>query len=159
MKKILTFMRPGSDVFGKIEISLLEKGSPYPHLDIDLNDCKSYLELSIVGEMKNCQSESCGQNYNDFKYFYNDYPELPGIVDIWKRWHLNGLNAGTRIQTEFILTKFSFHRDEALPYYDYNAVVAELKKADLYVDRGYVYGTAWLVEQLPQEVIDKVKSL
>lgn len=72
------------------------------------------------------------------------------LCTIWNRWHLNGLCAGTRAQRDYLRE----HPPEP-PFYPtshYEKACKILKAADLYVDRGYKYGSAWLVEPLPEDV-------
>ena len=76
-------------------------------------------------------------------YRFHDSSDLREILKIWNQWHLNDLKAGTRRQAEILSTRLA-DKD-----YSYDKAVSILKDNDLYVDRGYVYGSAWLAEELP----------
>ncbi len=43
--------------------------------------------------------------------------------------------------------------------YDYTKACDHLKAKGLYVDRGYTYGSAWLCEIMPDEIIAEIKAL
>lgn len=73
------------------------------------------------------------------------------LYNIWKRWHLNDLHAGLKVQTDFI--------KDNIKEYDYTRACRLLKAADLYEINGYKYGHGWLVEELPSEVVEFIKGL
>ena len=77
------------------------------------------------------------------------------LANIWKRWHLNDLRAGTPAQEKALEpVKDTFSRsnwyDEACRY---------LASINLYDDNGYRYGSAWLREELPEDVVEYVQNL
>jgi hypothetical protein len=135
------------------------------HIKIELNDGK----LSISGvegalPSGNCLG-SCGQidmhlrtenrHANGWKYMPGWTPsKMTKLLEIWDRWHLNDMKAGTSKQEAFI-------RDwkAAGNKYDYTAVCKALEEAGLLVDGEYKYGTKWLKEEVPQEVIEWLFSL
>lgn len=73
------------------------------------------------------------------------------LYNIWKRWHLNDLNAGLKVQADFI--------KDNLKEYDYTNACNLLKDANLYEINGYKYGHGWLIEELPSEVVEFIKGL
>ncbi len=72
--------------------------------------------------------------------------------EIWNRWHLNDMCAGSPKQEEFLRQHPSERRD-------YTATCKLLEEAGLLVDYGYKYGSAWLSEQAPSDVLDWLKAL
>ena len=86
---------------------------------------------------------------------------MPKIYKIWKRWHLNGLHAGTPEQEAAIEEwKASGNR------YEYSAACEELKRRGLYTvnftglsvgrrydNEPYTYGHGWIVQELPGDVL------
>lgn len=77
------------------------------------------------------------------------------LAEVWERWHLNDLRAGTYRQEEALRSvKDTFDRlnwyDEACKY---------LSSLDLLFDGEYKYGSAWLTEELPEDVIEYIESL
>ena len=135
-------------------------------LTIDLKEVDKQIVLSIYGRVHYPRKLSCitvGQiskniwywAINDlFKEYRIDKSTLFSILDIWDRWHLNNLRAGTRGQN--VLVKYYIRR---VGYYKYEEVCKFLESKGLLYDRGHKYGSKWLYEPLPQDVIDYLKSL
>lgn len=70
------------------------------------------------------------------------------LREYWERWHLNDTNAGTPKQEAAVRAwKAAGNK------YDYKDACNYLKTIDLYEDDGYRYGSKWLFEEVPQEVI------
>jgi hypothetical protein len=77
------------------------------------------------------------------------------MVEVWKRWHLNGMKAGTPAQESYLRE----HPVNAVyPESHYDKASEALQAAGLNPDNGYKYGAAWLREDLPPEVIAEIKS-
>lgn len=77
------------------------------------------------------------------------------LLEIWERWHLNDLRAGTPAQEQALReVKHTFSRLDW-----YTDACNYLSSIDLLIDNGYKYGTAWLTEELPQDVIDYLEAL
>ncbi len=70
------------------------------------------------------------------------------LHDIWERWHLNDMNAGTAKQMEFIRAK----KAEGWKY-NYDQAKEALIDAGIYNDDGKKYGHSWYFEALPIEII------
>ena len=101
-----------------------------------------YFTLSIVGSIWNHMHTdwiSGGQNYDHLLSLRRGSHKLRRIVDVWKRWHLNDLKAGCSHQQT---GKYS---DAGI-------------SSQVCPVTGYKYGRAWLVELLPQSIIEEVKS-
>ena len=82
--------------------------------------------------------------------------DLDRLRSIWDRWHLNHMNAGTIAQEEFL-------RDNRVvavyPESQYTADCELLSANNLNPDGDYIYGTLWLKEDVPQDVIDWLDKL
>ena len=63
------------------------------------------------------------------------------LLDVWKEWHLNDMQAGCKHQRKLGWDSYDEHPSEPCPVC------------------GYKYGTAWLKKELPQMVIDFLKAL
>lgn len=135
---------------------------------------KMYVELTIKEEHKEKKTTALetvtdyktlsmcgtgGQNreeiadINSYKELFITVADLNTIIQIWDKWHLNDMNAGTEKQTAFIMEWEKDHK------YNYTAVCKALKKVGLYEDNGYKYGHAWLVEIIPDEVITEITAI
>jgi hypothetical protein len=114
---------------------------------------------------------SCGQinmhlresNRKDWRYNAGyDSATMDKLLEVWERWHLNDLKAGTPAQEAFIdVHKHEFDRldwygDACKMLQAVDLLVAEHEPEQMVwgVGRGYRYGTAWLSEEVPSEVIE-----
>jgi hypothetical protein len=100
------------------------------------------------------ESRSMGQSVDLVREIWSDDPVAVELCDVWDRWHLNDMKAGTRAQVEAI-KDFRLAGGAA----DHEASVNHLRDLGLDTDasvlvkgKPYAYGTAWLVEPLPAEV-------
>lgn len=165
----------------ELTVRLDEKKAVAPYRTIDGDPCKSYTELSIVGSVwffgDRWDDPSCvGQCVEDVRRFVEHISGDPtaepllALCELWERWHLNGMQPGSRKQRDYLVA----HPPEpaVYPASTYDAHCEALKAADLYEDRsaqwllvctskldepkGYTYGSAWLVELLPAEVEEHI---
>ncbi len=128
-------------------------------LEILIKEKKSFKALSIVGTYftgkKLLKSE---KNLLGWGQIHDEVKEIipTRLYEIWKRWHLNDMRAGTFVQEEILRqakasgVEFDNFYIDACEY---------LQRFDALVDDGYKYGSKWLKEELPQEVIDYVCAL
>lgn len=133
---------------------------------IDLKEVDKQIVLSMYGRVHYPRKLSCitvGQisdvmriwAINDmFKEYRIDKATLYSLLDIWNRWHLNNMRAGTRGQ--LALVRYYIQETGNSKFED---ICQYLKSKGLLYDRGHKYGGAWLYEPLPQDIIDYLKSL
>ncbi len=84
--------------------------------------------------------------------------QLDKLLTVWNRWHLNHMNAGTTVQSAYL----RHHRvNVTYPKSQHDQDLDTLKAAGLNPDpdTGYEYGTAWLNEEVPTEVLDWLRAL
>lgn len=105
---------------------------------------------SIGGHCKG----SCGQIVDEVE---RGCPQLgfeSGVLErfcaIWREWHLNDMRAGNASQRAFLRGR---------RYKDYSEACELLAEVGLLVESGYRYGTAWLREEVPLEVVEFLRSL
>ena len=129
-----------------------------------------YVELSICGEIWNHPHTDIicgGQCLDEMHKYLRNNATFAKIYQIWKRYHLNGMRAGTPEQEEAI-AKWKAAGNK----YDYGAACAYLQSIGLYdvpftgkacgkVYNGerYKYGHGWIVEELPDDVLLYVEHL
>jgi hypothetical protein len=77
------------------------------------------------------------------------------IFEIWKMYHLNDLKAGTKLQTEALN---QWRQENNIKGWAYDQECEYLKSIGLYNDRGYMYGTGWLFQTIPSDVIEEIKT-
>ena len=122
-------------------------------IKIDLTDDRLSICGLIYSGRKLLQDDSnllrAGQCKKEAKKF------IPArLYEVWDRWHLNDMRAGTPAQEKLVKELL-----ESSPNADYDEQCDFLDRHDLLFDGGYKYGSAWLREDLPQDVIDYVHSL
>ena len=72
------------------------------------------------------------------------------IYNIWREYHLNDLQAGTKKQTEAI--------PKELNYVGYKDTCRYLADIGLFEDRGYQYGHGWLCKEIPAEIVAEIMT-
>lgn len=91
-------------------------------------------------------------------YFPKDM-KAQRMVEIWKRWHLNDMRAGSAIQEQWLRNNPIPAEEYAYPKSHYDVASEKLAAAGLNPDPdGYRYGHAWKCEELPAEVIAEIQS-
>jgi hypothetical protein len=112
-----------------------------------LEKIESPWTFSASGEISN---DSFGQNLDEIYRLNGDNYLFRRIYKYWKKYHLNDLQAGTQQQTQILKNCESTDYDDRCEF---------LKKNDLYVDRGYTYGTKWLTQIIPDAIVSEIKKL
>lgn len=102
---------------------------------------------------------SCGQIVGGD---WSDYTAEPGIDlaklrETWQRWHLNDMRAGTPAQEASLREMRAVPSATDSPFYD--RARAWLAGRGLLIDNGYQYGTKWLHEDVPTDVLDYLRHL
>jgi len=105
--------------------------------------------------------------------YFPDNQTLRRMIEIWREYHLNDMNAGTPRQTAAIEEWIAKGNK-----YDYEDACKYLKSINLYEDtkiddlkpqeclpdevragkRGYRYGEGWLFREIPANVVEEIKS-
>lgn len=104
--------------------------------------------------------ETCGQMVDELLKYFPDDQLLQRIVQVWKKWHLNDLTAGSPKQMEFLE---QIGPGPSGDYYSW--AVEKLTEAGLnpdpdltYNDKPYMYGSAWLHTEIPASVVAEIES-
>ena len=125
-------------------------------IKIELIEKEEGLVLSIIGHIYNhikTNSYAGGQCYDTISKFFPHNKKVQRIVEIWERYHLNDLRAGTPLQ-EKIIREWKEKGNK----YDYTKVCEMLMEKGVYIDNNYKYGSKWLYEEIPQNIIEEIKS-
>lgn len=132
--------------------------------------CNKYIEFAASGHIWNhLHTDICrgGQCLDEIAK-YIKAPVFREVYDFWKKYHLNGMNAGTPEQMAAV--------DEWMTAgnrYDYNAAYEMLKKRGLYEvplrndligtrkadGQPYRYGQGWVIAPIPADDLAKIKAL
>jgi hypothetical protein len=79
---------------------------------------------------------------------------LKRLCELWRKWHLNDMNAGTEAQQAALA---SMPKEDGGDWY--GRACTHLAGCDLLTDRGYKFGSKWLVRALPAEVVSELETL
>lgn len=150
MRKIISF--------GKIDFN--NTGKKINEVEIEVNYSND--RLSICGSVWNSKKTDIiagGQCLDEIKPYLKNDKKFNYIYLLWKKYHLNDMNAGSPLQQMFI--------DELkLDNYDYEVVCKELEKAGLLLDESYIYddkpyryGSAWLFKPIPNEIKQYIETI
>ena len=151
---------------------------------------ESPYELSVCGEIWNARRSdivSGGQNLYEISKYITGNPLFDEIYDLWEKYHLNGINAGTHRQTAALIAETErrnaeHHKngekdEEPLTYasrfYDacdylksINLFIDTLGEGELLRDETeevrhdhYPYGHGWVAYVLDKKAIERIKSL
>ena len=90
-----------------------------------------------------------------------DAVKVQQFREVWDKWHLNDMQAGSPAQTAFLVANPVTYR-----LHHYEAACANLADAGLNPDPGYIhngkpyqYGSAWLRVDVPADALDFLESL
>jgi hypothetical protein len=142
----------------ELELELRFKKSTFPHRTIDGKNAPIIVEVSICGAVWNSQRTdgySFGQNIGTIVQLVPT-ATVKRIAALWKRWHSNGMKAGTRGQHAAL----DAYKSEVEAFsYDFDECCNVLAERGLQPDNGYSYGSAWLCEPVPVEVVAELCEL
>ena len=126
---------------------------------IDLDMVDQYTLLSICGYVWMPSRRDiytggqCTDTIRSLAPQLKNTEQILRLCDIWDLWHNNELNAGTREQRNLVNEWTKTNR------YDYPAVCKFLSTQSLLIDRNYQYGSQWLLEPMPTEIINEIKTI
>lgn len=110
--------------------------------------------LSIVGDIyENNRDVGGGQCYEEL---LRNFPESARLVEIWERWHLNDMNAGDELQEAYLR---ALKVTTGWQYTSYENTCSELTKAGIWKHDGYMYGSAWKFEAVPETILTELKEI
>jgi hypothetical protein len=136
-------------------------------------NCKAYLKWDLTefgrftasGEIWNPSETdcyACGQIVDTVADFFPNREQVKRIRAVWENWHLNDMKAGSPAQEAWLK-----ENPVSVKYPESHYVKASeaLKNAGLNPDASFVrngepyrYGSAWIKSELPQEIIEEIKS-
>lgn len=118
-------------------------------VDVDIQYVDGRLSVSAEGRWLDKQGgEFGGQSYDTI---LDEFPQYARLIELWKRWHLNDINAGDELQETYLRVH---GRGK-----DYEETCAILEKAGLLIHDGYKYGTEWKTEKVPTDVLDELRGM
>ena len=137
--------------------------------NIQYKDKKGHGVLSITGvegPMRDGDAKgSCGQIIMggwDIKAYAPGWTALldQQFQEVWNRWHLNDMNAGSAVQEAYLRNNPIPKADYAYPKSHYDVASKVLANVGLNPDaEGYRYGSKWKHEDVPETVLAFLLSL
>lgn len=119
--------------------------------------------LSLCGNIWNPRETdiySGGQCYETIAEYFPYNKRIKRLLEIWKRWHLNDMQAGSLKQMEWLRNNevsYKAKQSASTHYVNwYDWATEELKNVGLNPDNGYTFGSAWLKEELPGDVVSEL---
>jgi hypothetical protein len=103
----------------------------------------AYKTLSMCGNGGQNREETA--DISSYKELFITEQDLQKIIEVWERWHLNESKAGC------------IHMDKPEKGKAWDS--KEWERLSLQCPNGYKYGSAWLVEILPENVIAEVIAI
>ena len=135
--------KPRTKEFAKIFMSLEKKE--------DGKICFSASGLAVYDSDEINDYVYGGQCLDKIKELHPDNKLINEVHELWRKYHLNDLKAGTLKQEEYLISLGE--------YINYDWACEELKKVGLYEDDGYRYGSAWLYREIPIEDLKRIKEI
>lgn len=133
------------------------------YLTLEIRDRDGSPEVSICGHVWNGSKTDHiigGQCVDTIADAFGNPPKLARVVALWRRWHLNGMRAGSAVQEEWLRANPLDPTTYAYPKSHYEVASAALAAAGLNPDpTGYKYGSAWVREDVPAEVLTELRQL
>lgn len=155
--------------FGKIDYNGSGRKNCPVTVDVELRTTKTgELEFSACGDIWNPRGTSvysAGQNLDEIAKYVKT-PLFKEIYDLWKKWHLNTMHAGTERQEEALDAwheKQKAEKPDAIILYDYRRDCEYLESIGLLFDeingKPYKYGCGWLTRVIPEETVKRIEEL
>tara|TARA_R100000278_G_scaffold33502_1_gene30424 strand:- start:219 stop:713 length:495 start_codon:yes stop_codon:yes gene_type:complete len=147
--------------FGKVDY--MNNGKKNCLIEVELNfDGVRFSASGTIWNHLKTDCYSAGQNLDTIKKFLPNNKLFNKIYDIWKKYHLNDMTAGSPKQEEYLKSIIS---EDSLDY-SYDLKCEKLKEVNLLHDKSYLYdgkpyqyGTAWLTTEIPTEVKQEINNL
>ena len=123
-----------------------------------------YKELSISANVWNHTHSDIymgGQCLDELAPYFKGNKTFDFLYDMWDKYHLNGMNAGTIEQEDAL--KEAVKNGELTSYgaNNYENTCNYLKSVGLYeveVDgKPYKYGSGWLVREIPEDDLERIE--
>lgn len=145
--------------FGKVAYNSTRKVNEIT-VDVELKqNFKGQYVFSVCGDLWNARKTDtlCGGQcldtlFNCLKDNKAMNKQFERIYRLWKLYHLNDMHVGTERQDKALALANKQHVDfkERCDY---------LKSVGLLYDDGYLYGSAWLYREIPEDDLKTIKEI
>lgn len=139
--------------FGKIDFYGTGRRINKVTITIELKEGNIFTASGDVWNMHQTDIVCGGQCLDEIKkYIHNK--TFDTIYRLWKLYHLNDTHTGTREQEKALKQKFG-----GVNANKYDEQCEYLKSINLYIDKGYKFGSGWLKEEIPTDDLQVIKNL
>ena len=124
-------------------------------IDVELKETekgKVFTMSAGVWNSKRTDYICCGQMCDELPLLYPNNKLVKRLVQIWEKYHLNNLNAGTERQEKAI---YNAGKEKA----GYTEQGEYLKSIGLYFDGDYEYGSKWIFRPIPENIIEEIEQI
>lgn len=146
----------GRDASGNavyVTINLTERAGTFK--TINHETVETITRVSVSGGIRDGRRQdysACGQIVEDVAAVWDLAPgwtadDLASLVSVWRRWHLNDMRAGCSHVPAPVWEHGPYGRQP------------DLKNTPACHETGYRYGHAWLVEEVPADVVAELARL
>lgn len=128
-------------------------------VELELRQLDKGLEFSCCGNVWNRRHTDIicgGQCLDELREYLHGNKLFMEIYDLWKKYHLNGMHAGTEKQ-ENCLEEYCNKNNCPIPQYEERCKI--LENNNLLYDNGYKYGSAWLFREIPEKDLNRIKEI
>lgn len=143
-----------------LTIELRELQRPHRnYTDLSPVEINQGITLSICGNIRGCGSGQIVETFEKYIPFFGQKNKeiAKNLAFIWHNYHLNDLQAGTKLQQDTLEeNRDKWHMDSGD---NYSREKEFLENRNLLIDNGYKYGTDWLYKSVPEDIIEFVESL
>jgi hypothetical protein len=94
-------------------------------------------------------------SYKDLRDMFPNSNAISELCRIWKRWNHNGEHYGSRLQQN-IINEFCAATNQQ-PTFEIGERI--LTQHNFLIDRGYKYGSEFLIEHIPLDIANKVNEV
>jgi hypothetical protein len=153
-KEIFIGHIPGS-VFG------YKRGQCKAYFTYELKDTEKGLVFSMSGHVKSTNGRSWlmgGQCVDEIAKHFQSNKKTQRMAQIWERWHLNDMRAGCEHQRAEDWGKERVSETGKLSCWVYpneHPKGVLMKPCPVC---GYKFGSAWLIEELPSDIVTEIRS-
>ncbi len=149
--------------FGKVDYYGNNRRSNAVSIEVELKEKEGKgLCLSICGNIWNSRKSdilSGGQNIDEIASILKSNKKVQRIKEIWKKYHLNDMNAGCIHQDSWDVAKeVDMYGKIERAGWIRQSEHAEGLLCKACPECGYKYASAWLFREIPSEIIEEIKS-
>ena len=143
--------------FGKIDYYGRGRKINKVTVEMELKESDNGPVFTVCGDIWNNRMTDCicgGQCLDTIKEYLPHNKLFLEIHDLWKKYHLNDMNAGKEKQTAAVKDWLAQGNR-----FDYTEVCKYLESIGLLYEDGYKYGSGWIYRAIPEQDLKRINEL